>query len=142
MPECITTGKAMPYRTLGARAAKGASDTTGFNPGNWTVQFTPQIINVSTQIPEFEVYKIILKGAATSASFDLYIDTNLWDTNVYAAQNSWEPASGLLILRAGQYLNFYYNSLATDGHQPQVTIWLRHEISLVQLFPQQQGGGL
>jgi len=63
------------YRTLGWRSAKGAADTTGFNRGNWTVQFTPQVINVSTQIPEFEVYKIILKGAAQTAAFDLYVDT-------------------------------------------------------------------
>lgn len=125
----------MPYRTLGARTAKGAADTTGQNAGNWTVQFTPAVLNVSTQIPEFEVYKIILTGAAQTASFNLYIDVNLWDTNVYGAQNSWEPASGLLILRAGQSLNFFYNSAASDGHQPLVTLWLRHELALTQVFP-------
>jgi len=59
----------------------------------------------------------------------------MWDTNVYVAQNSWEPASGLLILRAGQTLSFYYNSLSSDGHQPLVTIWLRHELALTQIYP-------
>ncbi len=125
----------MAYRTLGHRSAVGAADTTGTNPGNWTVQFTPAVLNVSTQIPEFEVYKLVLKGAAQTASFDLYIDTGLWDTNVYGAQNSWEPQGGLLILRAGQSLNFLYNSAATDGHQPQVTLWLRHELALTQIYP-------
>ncbi|HXZ74683.1 MAG TPA: hypothetical protein VEH31_27970 [Streptosporangiaceae bacterium] len=80
------------------------------------------------------MYKIILTGAAQSASFNLYVDTGLWDTNVYGAQNSWEPASGLLILRSGQSLNFYYNSAASDGSQPLVTIWLRHELALTQIY--------
>ncbi len=124
----------MPYRTLGARTLKGKADTTGNNTGNWTIAFTPDVINVSTQIPEFEVYKIVLKGAAQTASFDLYIDVNLWDTNVYAAQNSWEPASGYLVLRAGQTMFFYYNSASSDGHQPQATIWLRHDPALTQTY--------
>jgi hypothetical protein len=123
----------MPYRTLGFRNAKGAADTTGNNKGNWTVQFTPNVINV--QVTEFEIYKMVLTGAATSASFNVYIDNGLWDTNVYAAQNSWEPEGGLLIMRAGQTLNFYYNSASSDGHQPLVTAWFRYDVSLQELFP-------
>lgn len=124
----------MPYRTLGWRSAKGAADTTGFNPGNWTVQFGPDILGVSTQIPEWEINKIILKGAAQTASFDVYVDTGLWDTNIYAAQNSWEPNNGLLVLRTGQTLFLYYNSASSDGHQPSVSIWLRHDPALTQLY--------
>lgn len=124
----------MPYRTLGWRTAKGAADTTGFNAGKWTVSFTPDVLNVSTQIPEFEVYKIVITGAASTASFDVYIDTGHFDTNVYAAQNSWEPNQGLLILRTGQTLYLYYNSASSDGHQPVVTIWMRHEVELTQAF--------
>lgn len=125
----------MPYRTLGARSATGAADTTGNNSGNWTIAFTPSIIAVSVNIPEFEVYKIILpKAAALTATFNVYIDANLWDTNVYAHQNSWEPAGGNLIMRAGETLYLYYSSLATDGNQPKATIWLRHEVALTQAF--------
>lgn len=125
----------MPYRTLGWRSAKGAKDSTGFNTGNWTVAFTPAVLAVSTQIPEFEIYKLILKGAAQTATFDVYIDAGHWDTNVYAAQNSWEPAGGNLIMNAGQTLYLYYSTVSTDGNQPVVTAWLRHEVSLTQVFP-------
>ncbi len=124
----------MPYRTLGARATVGAADTTGNNTGKWTIQFPPNLLAVSVNIPEFEIYKIVLKGAAQTATFDVYIDNFLWDTNVYAHQNSWEPASGLLIMRAGQALYLYYSSLATDGNKPTATIWLRHEVALTQEF--------
>lgn len=123
----------MPYRTLGWRTAKGAADTTGFNRGNWTVAFGPNELNVT--VTEFEVYKIVLTGAAPTATFEVYIDTGHFDTNVYAAQNSWEPNQGLLILRAGQTLYLYYSSASTDGNQPKATVWLRHEVTLTQIFP-------
>ena len=124
----------MPYEPLGWRSAQGAADTTGFNKGNWTVSFTPQVMALSTQIPVFEVYKLILTGAAQTASFDIYIDTGHWDTNVYAAQNSWEPAGGNLLLTAGQTLYLYYNSLSTDGNKPKVTAWLRYDKALTSVF--------
>ena len=122
----------MPYRTLGSRAAAGAADTTGQNKGNWTVQFNTNLLNV--QVTEFEVYKIVVTGAAPSATFNVYADNQQWDTAVYATNNSWDPQQPL-ILRFGQTLYFYYSSAATDGHQPLVTVWLRHEISLTELYP-------
>ena len=97
--------------------------------------FTPAVLAVSTQIPEFEIYKLVLTGAAQTATFNVYIDNGLWDTNVYAAQNSWEPAGGNLIMNSGQTLYLYYSTLATDGNTPKVTAWLRHEVSLQQIFP-------
>jgi hypothetical protein len=123
----------MAYRTLGFRDAVGAADTTGNNKGNWTVAFTPALLNV--QVTDFEIYKMILTGAASSASFNVYIDRGIWDTNVYGAQNSWEPDGGLLLMRAGQTLYLYYNSPSSDGHKPLVTAWLRYDVSLTELFP-------
>jgi hypothetical protein len=73
-------------------------------------------------------------GAAPSATFNVYADNQQWDTAVYATNNSWDPQQPL-ILRFGQTLYFYYSSAATDGHQPLVTIWLRHEVSLTELYP-------
>jgi hypothetical protein len=121
----------MPYQTLGSRAAKGAKDTTGTNPNNWTVAFTPQIINVT--VTEFEVYKIVVTGAAASATFNVYIDAQQWDTAVYATNNSWDPTQPMVV-RYGQTIYFYYSSLASDGNQPNVTIWLRHDLSLSNVF--------
>ena len=121
----------MAYRTLGSRSAKGAADTTGQNTGNWTVQFAPNDLNV--QLTEYEVYKIVVTGAAPSATFDVFADAQQWDTAVYATNNSWDPVQPL-ILRFGQTLYFYYSSPASDGDQPQVTIWLRQNVELTQVF--------
>ncbi len=121
----------MPYQTLGSRSAKGAADTTGRNKGNWTVTFAPDLLNV--QVTEFEVYKIVVKGAATSATFDVYVDNQLWDTAVYAVNNSWDPVQPLIV-RYGQSVYFLYTSASSDGNQPLVTMWLRHEVSLSQVF--------
>lgn len=123
----------MAYRTLGFRNAKGAADTTGNNKGNWTVQFTPALINVT--VTDFEIYKMILGGAAQTATFTVSIDNGLWDTNVYGAQNSWEPSGGLMLLRSGQSVYLYYNSPSTDGHQPTVTAWFRYDPILAELAP-------
>jgi hypothetical protein len=121
----------MPYQTLGSRAATGAADTTGQNTGNWTVQFTPQLINV--QVTEFEVYKIVVTGSAASATFNVYVDARQWDTSVYGTNNSWDPAQPL-IMRFGETLYLYYSTPSSDGHTPQATIWLRHDVSLSQVF--------
>jgi hypothetical protein len=122
----------MTYRTLGSRSASGAADTTGQNTGNWTVQFNTNQLNV--QVTEFEVYKMIVTGGAPSATFNVYIDAQLWDTGVYAPNNSWDPVQPLIV-RFGQTLYFYYSSAATDGHKPLITIWLRHEVELTELYP-------
>jgi hypothetical protein len=121
----------MPYQTLGSRAGSGAKDTTGRNTGNWTVQFAPKDLAVT--VTEFEVYKIVVTKAAQTATFDVYIDGQLWDTAVYGTNNSWDPVQPL-VLRYGQTLYFFYSSASTDGNKPQVTIWLRHEVSLSQVF--------
>jgi len=117
----------MPYFDLGARTASGALDTTGTNPGNWTVTFPPQLINVN--VPQAEVYKIIVLGAASGATFNVYRNSNIFSTAIYAVQNEWDPQQ-VLIVRPGDYLYFYYSSAATDGHQPVITIWLRQELAL------------
>jgi hypothetical protein len=122
----------MAYRTLGSRAATGAADTTGRNTGNWTVAFDPNLLNV--QVTEFEVYKIVVKGSAPSATFDVYVDNQLWDTAVYGTNNSWDPQQPLIV-RFGQSVYFFYSSASNDGNTPKATVWLRHELALTQIFP-------
>lgn len=121
----------MAYVTLGSRAAKGAADTTGQNKGNWTVQFAPKDLAVTQT--EFEVYKIVVTGAAPSATFNVYVDAQQWDTAVYATNNSWDPTQPMPV-RYGQTVFFYYSSASTDGHQPLITIWLRYDPALSQIF--------
>jgi hypothetical protein len=117
--------------TLGSRSAAGAADTTGVNPGNWTVTFDSAAINVN--VPQAEVYKIVVQGAASGATFNVAVNTAIWDLAVYAVQNSWDPQQPLII-RPGDTVFFYYSSKSTDGHQPSITIWLRYEITLGQVF--------
>jgi len=121
----------MPYVTLGSRSAKGAADTTGQNKGNWTVQFAPKDLNVTET--EFEIYKIVVTGAASSATFNVYVDAQQWDTAVYATNNSWDPTQPMPV-RYGQTVYFYYSSASSDGHQPSVTVWLRYDPALGQIY--------
>ncbi len=116
------------YVPLGPRVASQlqgqvAADTTGFNPGNWTVTFDPATINA--QVPLFEVCHIVINGAPGS-TFAIFLDTFQWDTNQNGYQNSWDPAVPLPI-KPGQYLYFYWSDPATDGLPPIVTIWLRYD---------------
>lgn len=121
----------MPYQTLGSRSAKGAADTTGRNTGNWTVTFDPNLLNVT--VTEFEVYKIVVTGAAQTATFNVYLDVQQWDTAVYGTNNSWDPTQPMLV-RYGQTIYFFYSSASSDGSTPLVTVWLRHELSLSQVY--------
>jgi hypothetical protein len=119
------------YLTLGSRTAKGAKDTTGNNPNKWTVQFPPSILAITET--EFEIYKIVITGGSAAATFNVYVDSQQWDTAIYPAGNSWDPQQPLIV-RYGQTIFFYLSSLASDGSQPVVTIWLRHQAELSQLY--------
>lgn len=117
------------YVTLGSRGpVTGIADQTGNNKGNWTVSFTPDILSFT--VPQAEVYKMIVRGAANS-EFDVYVESKQWDTAVYGARNSWDPTQ-TLILRPGETLYFYYNDPVTDNTPPVVTIWLKFDKDLVK----------
>lgn len=117
----------MPYVTLGARGpVTGKPDTSGHNPGNWTIAYTPDILNVNTS--QFEVYKMIVQGAANT-TFNVFVDTWQWDTAIYGTKNSWDPSQPL-IMRPGQTLYFCYSDATTDNTPPVGTIWLRYDTSV------------
>lgn len=117
----------MSYVTLGKRGKiTGVKDPTGLNQGNWTIVFSPDIINVN--LSQFEVYKMIVTGAANT-TFDVYVDNSQWDTAVYGTRNSWDPMQPL-IMRPGENLYFLYSDPVTDGTPPTATIWLRYDPSV------------
>jgi hypothetical protein len=37
-------------------------------------------------------------------------------------------------VRYGETVYFYYSSASTDGHQPSVTVWLRYDPALGQVY--------
>jgi|ERR1700678_548668 hypothetical protein len=114
--------------TLGSRGpVTGAADTSTHNPGNWTIAFTPDIINVN--VSQFEVYKMVVSGA-NDTTFNVYVDNYLWDVGVYGTLNSWDPTQPL-ILRPGQTLYFCYSDPTTDDTPPVCTIWLRYDTAFV-----------
>lgn len=118
----------MPYVTLGSRGPiTGAADNSGKNPGNWTVAFTPAILNVNTS--QFEVYKMIVAGAPNT-TFNVFVDTWQWDTAIYGTLNSWDPVQPL-ILRPGQTLYFCYSDPITDNTPPVCTVWLRYNTDII-----------
>jgi hypothetical protein len=116
------------YKLLGTRGpVTGAADNTGLNPGNWTVAFTPDILNVN--VSQFEVYKMIVHGAPGS-SFNVFVENNQWDLSVYGAANSWDPVQPLIVI-PGQSVYFLYSDPVSDGLPPDATLWLRYDIEIV-----------
>lgn len=115
---------------LGVRGpVTGKADTSGHNPGNWTVAFTPDLINVN--VSQFEVYKMIVSGAV-GTTFNVFVDNFLWDVGIYGTLNSWDPLQ-VLILRPGQSLYFCYSDPTSDNSPPQATIWLRYDATLATI---------
>lgn len=112
------------YVDLGSRGpVKGAADTSGLNPGNWSITFDPATLAVS--LPQFEVYKMVVSGAANT-TFKVYRESKQWDVGVYGTLNSWDPQQPLL-MHDGETLLFAYSDPVTDGTPPSATIWLRYD---------------
>jgi hypothetical protein len=116
--------------TLGARGpVTGTPDNTALNPGNWTIAFTPDILQVN--VPQFEVYKMVVKGAPNT-TFNVYVDSQQWDVGIYGTLNSWDPVQPL-ILRPGQTLYFMYSDPVTDDNPPVATVWVRYDTGIQQV---------
>lgn len=115
------------FVSLGSRGSQvgvpDAQTMSGLNPGNWTVQFSPQDIGVT--IPYFEICHINVNGAPAS-NFSIFIDTRLWDTVLNGTQNSWDPTIPMPV-NPGNYIYFCWSNPDTDGQPPEVTIWLRYD---------------
>lgn len=119
---------ASSYGYLGKRGPyTGVPDTTGLNPGNWTIAFSPAILNVN--VPEFMIYKIQCAGALGS-TLDINVENVLWDVNIFGTQNSWHDDAGdSLIIRNGENVYLLYSDAITDNTPPTATIFLRYDIS-------------
>jgi hypothetical protein len=121
------------YKYLGRRGPLvGALDYTGLNSGNWTIAFTPAILNFT--VPQATVYKLQVSGALGS-NFNIYVDSDQWDVNIFGTQNSWHDDAGdELMLRVGQTLFLMYSDPVTDGTPPEATLFLRYDDSLSALL--------
>jgi len=119
---------AQSYKNLGARGPiTGALDTTGFNPGNWTIAFTPVILNFT--VPEIFVYKFNVSGAL-GASFDVRVETQMHDQNIFGNQNSWyDNGDDSLVLRPTETLYLMYSDPVTDKTPPVAWAYLRYDLA-------------
>lgn len=121
----------MAMVTLGPRGPiTGVADSTGFNKGNWTIAFTPAILQVN--VPQFEVYKMVVAGAANT-TFNVFVEAKQWDVGIYGQQNSWDPMQPL-IMRPGETLYFMYSDPVTDGTPPTCTVWVRYDTQFLRGF--------
>lgn len=118
---------AASYTYLGVRGpVTGVADTTGFNTGNWTIAFTPAILNFT--VPEAFVYKMNVKGAL-GTSFNLMIDNQLHDVNLYGNQNSWyDDGDDSILLRPSQTFYVLYSDPTTDNTPPIAWLYLRYDL--------------
>lgn len=110
------------YVPLGPRGPlTGKADNTGFNRGNWTVAFTPDVLNCN--VPYFEVCHIVITGA-TGSTFSVYIDLHQWGAAQNGQINEWDPSVPITMM-PGQTLYFYWSDPVTDNTPPTVQLWLR-----------------
>jgi hypothetical protein len=85
--------------------------------------FDPSELN--TNMPYVEIYKVIIHGRAGS-SMNWYLEQNIWETTLQAADNAWDPQQPLTV-RAGQTVFMYWSNPVTDNTPPTVTMWLRYD---------------
>lgn len=117
----------MGYVTLGSRGPLlGGPDTSGLNPGNWTIR-ADQSVWV-TQMPYFECYRMTVNGKANS-TMKIYLNQKLWEVSIPGGVNSWEGIQPML-LGPSDELFFCWDNPATDGLQPSATLWLRYDDSI------------
>ena len=116
----------MSYTYLGKRGPiTGVADTTGFNSGNWTIAFTPAILNVN--VPEYFIYKIQVAGQL-GATFNINIENVEWDVNIFGTQNSWhDEKDDSLVVRKGENVYILYSNPVGDNTPPVATIFLRYD---------------
>lgn len=100
-----------------------ADQSNPLGAGNWTVTFPAGLLAV--QVKQYEVYKMVLQGPG--GFFEVFRNTDWWDTSLLATRNSWDPQQPLLMRQADSL--FFYWSVAT-GTAPMVTIWLRYSPGL------------
>jgi hypothetical protein len=111
---------------LGNAYAEAVPDTTGRNPGNYTVTFDNSVLSMN--LPTFECYHIAIDGPIGS-SFQIYIGNNFYDNVAVGWKNSWDP-SQTMKLELGQVIYFFWNVGAGQTPVPTVTMYFQESSPL------------
>lgn len=108
-------------KPLGNAMVEGKLDTTGRNPGKYTVTFDNTALSMTTEL--FECYRIVIDGPVGS-SFQIYIGNNFYDSVSQGWQNSWDP-SQTMKLEAGQVIYFFWSAAPPLTPVPMVTMYFQ-----------------
>lgn len=114
----------MPLELLGPRQATAKTDTSNFNEGNWTATFTVAVLAVN--VPLFEIYKIVVKGAAAGTSCEVMIGNKPFSIGPVGKGAEWDPVQPALV-QPGQDVLVLFSQPVTVTPAPQVTLWLRYD---------------
>ena|SRR6516164_10380586 len=117
----------MAYVGLGSRRVISAPDLTGLNPGNYTTAFTPATIN--TNVPYFEVYKMIVENVPLGFSATIVIDNKKFSFTLPNQGSEWDPAQPMLLIPSNE-LDFLWNIPTSNTTVPIVTAWFRFDASI------------
>ena len=115
---------------LGPRTKTAAADTTGTNAGNQTTTFTSQ--DFATNIPIFEIYKMIVTNVPAGGNCTIYHNNNPWSFTYPNTASEWDP-SQVKQCRPSDQVDFRWN-IASSGQKPITTIWLRWDPALLELY--------
>ena len=122
----------MAYIELGPRTKTAAADQTGFNAGNLTTSFGQADMNVSVQVPMFEVYKIVVTNVPAGGNATVYHNNNRWSFTYPNIGSEWDPSQPKQ-MRASDQLDLRWN-IAAGGQAPVTTIWLRYDPALTDIY--------
>lgn len=115
------------YRDLGpTQLLTAVADTTGRNPGNWTLTADPQALNCRVALAE--VYQITIDGPI-GFGFDLYRNSQLWNRVAQGWQNNYDPVQPLFV-RPGDSLSFRWRAVIAMLPVPTAVIWLKYDWDL------------
>jgi hypothetical protein len=126
----------MAYIPLGWRRLAAAADLTGYNAGQLTNAFTPQVINVTE--PIFEIYKISIGTATPGQTFQpapcsVLLNGQLYTATFPAGITEWDPTQPMQ-LRTGDEVDFCWGLASSVTPVPVVTCWLRYDPALRGLW--------
>jgi len=117
----------MTYVPLGSRYALGAADTTGLNPGNITIAFTTNIVDIS--IANFELYHAVITNVVPGITATIYLGTRVYSFTGPQGGSEWDPSQPMLLI-PGQEFYFCTTQAAGLTPVPTVTAYFRYDPSL------------
>lgn len=105
------------------------TDTSGTNTGNYTAFF--QASDFQSNVPYFELYRIVITGGVVLDSFTVYRGTQFWDTAVigFGGITVWS-ARNPMPLTPGNDVSIYFAIPVSGNTAPSVTLWTRYDAAL------------